>query len=284
MQGGAFAASFLLHAGVIAVLSLTFTLGNRPEFRDVPQVIAIDLVAIGEETVIKPEVKEEVAEDTPPAPPVLQPQEAEVEEEPEETAALPEEVIPQEAPKTDEPKPEETPPPPEPEETKEKLKEEEEPQKIDERSALDAFAKMIDRSKEPAKTKLSAEEEFFATFGGEKPSGQTQDSRDQAISLVDAARNQVQRCWAPPLGARDAASMRLSVSVLLGPDGEVIGAPTLDPADQRRMKRSNETVFRVFAESAIRAIQQCAPFELPKSRYGEWRSLRLNFDPSQMLN
>lgn len=282
MQGGAFAASFVLHAGVIALLSLTFTLGNRPEFSDIPQVIAIDLVAIGEETVIKPEVQEDVVEDAPPAPPVVQPEEVEAKEEPEETAALPEEVIPQEAPKKDEPKPEETPPTPEPEATPEEVKEE--PEKIDESSALDAFAKMIDRSKEPAKTKRSAEEEFFATFGGERPSGQTQDSRDQAISLVDAARNQVQRCWAPPLGARDAASMRLSVSVLLGPDGEVIGAPTLDPADQRRMKRSNETVFRVFAESAIRAIQQCAPFDLPKSRYGEWRSLRLNFDPSQMLN
>lgn len=283
MQGASIAASFLLHVGIVALLSITLTFGNRPEFLDVPQVIAIDLVSIGEETVVKPTELEESVDEAPPAPPAVQPKVDDTPVEPEESAALPEEAKPQPTKQTQAKQgPEKTLPPEDPAKPKEEPKKE--PPPIDESSALDDFAKLIDRSKEPAAPKRSAEEEFFATFGKDQPRGKVADSREQSISLVDAARTQVQRCWAPPLGARDAASMRIRVSVLLGPDGEVIGSPTLDPSDQRRMRRSDETVFRVFAESAVRAIQQCAPFKLPKSRYGEWRTLRLNFDPSQMLN
>lgn len=280
MQAATLALSLAMHAALIVLLSMTFSFSNRPDLLDIPQVVAVDLVAIGEETVVKPTPPKEPVEEAPPVAAAPKPKAEEKAPEPEETVTLPEDPKP---PLTaaKEKKPE-----PKPVKKAEALKakpKKEEPV-VDESAALDDFAKLIDRSKETQTKSEQAEEDFFAAFSKDKNRSKVADSRAQSISLIDAARNQVQRCWAPPLGARDAAQMRVRVSVLLGPDGAVIGTPTLDPADRRRMQRSSETVFRVFTESAVRAIQQCAPFKLPKERYNEWRSLRLNFDPSQMLN
>lgn len=281
MQAATLAVSLALHAALIVWMSMTLSLGNRDEILDIPQVVAVDLVAIGDETVVKPKPPEDPVEEAPAAPPKAKPKAEEKPQEPEETAAIPEEPKQPELAKKEK-KPEAKKPEKKPEPVKEKPKKEE--PVLDESAAMDDFAKLIDRSKETPTTSDQAEEDFFAAFSKDKNRSKVADSREQSISLIDAARNQVQRCWTPPLGARDAAQMRVRVSVLLGPDGAVIGTPTLDPADRRRMQRSSETVFRVFTESAVRAIQQCAPFELPKARYNEWRSLRLNFDPSQMLN
>lgn len=284
MQGGAFAASFLFHAAIVLALSLSFTLGGQRDLLDIPQVISVDLVSIGDETIIKPPPPKEPVEEVPPAPPVAPSKAEQAPAEPDEETALAQEAAPA-PPEVLEKIPDPDPAPtPELEKVEEPEPKTKGPSKVNEADALDNFAKLIDRSKETPKTADTAEDDFFATFGKERPATQVADSRDQSISLIDAARNQVQKCWTPPLGARDAASMRVRVSVLLGPDGEIIGVPTLDDADRRRMGRSNETVFRVFAESAVRAVRQCAPFTLPKERYNEWRALRLNFDPSQMLN
>jgi len=282
-ETGGFAASVLLHGAIIFILSYSIPFGVREEFFDIPPVITVDVVSIGEETVINQPPPKKPVEEAPPAPPPPKPKANEKAPEPEDVAALPEEPKPAPKEKKVEPKKPEPAAEKKAEKAAEKPKEKPKPE-IDEKAALEDFAKLIDRSKEPEKSVDEAEQDFFSTFGKDKPQTQTADSRASAINLIDAARNQVQRCWAPPLGARDAAQMRVTVTVLLGPDGGVIGAPTLDASDRRRTQRSNETVFRTFAESAIRAVQKCAPYELPKARYTEWRTLRLNFDPSQMIN
>ncbi|MEM6680855.1 MAG: hypothetical protein AAF607_01285 [Pseudomonadota bacterium] len=276
-EASGFAASALLHIGVIFLLSYSFSFGVREEFFDIPPVISVDVVAIGQETVIKTPPRKEPKKEAP-APPPKPPETKKIAAQPEKAPTPPKPETPPKPAKKAEPAKQLAAKPEKPKKPKQKPK-----PKIDEQAALQDLAQFIDRSKQPAKTAAQAEQDFFSAFGKGKPA-QVADSRSKSLSLIDAARNQVQRCWAPPLGARDAASMRVSVSVLLGPDGGVIGTPTLDASDQRRMRRSSETVFRTFAESAIRAVQKCAPYDLPKARYSEWRTLRLNFDPSQMIN
>ena len=38
----------------------------------------------------------------------------------------------------------------------------------------------------------------------------------------------------------------------------------------------------VAADSAVRAVYQCQPYELPSEKYAVWRDMILNFDPRQM--
>jgi hypothetical protein len=40
--------------------------------------------------------------------------------------------------------------------------------------------------------------------------------------------------------------------------------------------------FQAAADSAVRAVYQCQPYELPKAKYALWRDMILNFDPSDM--
>jgi len=36
-------------------------------------------------------------------------------------------------------------------------------------------------------------------------------------------------------------------------------------------------------EAARRAIYTCAPYKLPRERYGEWRDITINFDPRMAM-
>jgi hypothetical protein len=41
--------------------------------------------------------------------------------------------------------------------------------------------------------------------------------------------------------------------------------------------------FRAAAESVLRAIRRCQPFNMPVEKYASWRNIELTFDPSRML-
>jgi colicin import membrane protein len=40
---------------------------------------------------------------------------------------------------------------------------------------------------------------------------------------------------------------------------------------------------RTAAESAVRAVQKCAPFNLSADKYDTWAEIVVNFDPSDMF-
>jgi hypothetical protein len=44
----------------------------------------------------------------------------------------------------------------------------------------------------------------------------------------------------------------------------------------------NSPFFPPAADSAVRAVFQCQPYRMPSAKYGEWRDMLLNFDPSRM--
>jgi hypothetical protein len=41
--------------------------------------------------------------------------------------------------------------------------------------------------------------------------------------------------------------------------------------------------FRAAAESVLRAIRRCQPFNMPVEKYKSWRDIELTFDPRKML-
>lgn len=98
------------------------------------------------------------------------------------------------------------------------------------------------------------------------------------LSEIDAFRAQMQRCWSPPSGARDADDLRILVRLSLTPAGAISAGPVVV-----NRSRLGDRFFRAAAESVLRAIRRCQPFTMPVEKYRSWRDIELTFDPSRML-
>ena len=98
----------------------------------------------------------------------------------------------------------------------------------------------------------------------------------------DAIRVQIQRCWTPPVGARGAEDLVVTIRFFLNPDGSLAGPPQI--VDQALFSQTGGEFFRSAAESARRAVLRCTPVKgLPAAKYDDWREVKLNFDPKDML-
>jgi hypothetical protein len=111
-----------------------------------------------------------------------------------------------------------------------------------------------------------------ASLGGEKTTGSKLSQNE-----MDALRQKLGGCWNIPAGVDDAELLKVSVRFHLDRSGmledrpEVIaGGATSGPG-------------RTAAESAVRAIQKCEPFNLPADKYDTWAEVTVNFDPSDMF-
>jgi hypothetical protein len=83
---------------------------------------------------------------------------------------------------------------------------------------------------------------------------------------------QIQKCWSMPVMKGDPGEGGLArIRVKLLPDGSLESPPMImdKPAGPKGL---------VFAESAARAIQKCAPYKLPPEQYSAWKDLTLYFD------
>ena len=89
-------------------------------------------------------------------------------------------------------------------------------------------------------------------------------------SEIDALRAQIRRCWNPPAGAADAQDLRVEMNVKLRIDGSLAAEPVL-------LDRGGSPYFQVFAESALRAVQRCQPYNLPAAKYEVWKDIDLGF-------
>lgn len=93
---------------------------------------------------------------------------------------------------------------------------------------------------------------------------------------IDALRAQIQRCWNPPVGAENAKDLVVRVRIALSPVGELQGEPIL-------VNRGGSPYFQSAAESAMRAVRRCAPYNLPATKYDAWRDVEITFDPREMF-
>lgn len=87
-------------------------------------------------------------------------------------------------------------------------------------------------------------------------------------------------CWRIDPGARNADELFVVMDIELTREGFVLGEPRFD--DPGRI--NSDRFYRAAAENARRAVLDCQPYtELPQSQYDVWKSIRLRFDPRQML-
>lgn len=96
--------------------------------------------------------------------------------------------------------------------------------------------------------------------------------------LQRMVEDQIYRCWIVPVGASNLDGIQVVLRFRLARDGSLLG---MEIGDRERFQR--DPVFRAVAESAIRAVHQCAPLSLPADQYAYWRDIEMNFDPARAL-
>jgi colicin import membrane protein len=77
-------------------------------------------------------------------------------------------------------------------------------------------------------------------------------------------KQQVERCWKKPYGGIEAQKIETSFDVRLKKDGTLEAMPVPLPG-------TNTPYFRVYQESARRAIIECQPYNLPAAYFEEWK-------------
>jgi len=109
-----------------------------------------------------------------------------------------------------------------------------------------------------------------------KVKGQTNGTEiTMSVNEIDALRARIADCWTPPPGGLGADQIVVKLRLKLNEDGTLVGYPTV-------ANSGSSPFFQATADSAVRAVYQCQPYELPKAKYALWRDMILNFDPSDM--
>lgn len=101
-------------------------------------------------------------------------------------------------------------------------------------------------------------------------------AREQDL-LKGMLKSQLNGCWRPPGtgGGSDVPVVALHWRMQL--DGSLDGEPRVTQAP-------STAAGQVYAEAALRAVRNCAPFRLPPDKYeGGWKIIDWVFDPREML-
>ena len=150
-------------------------------------------------------------------------------------------------------------------------------------SALDTsrIAALIDRSKQQQAASAPVIEDNSQKIEDavERMQMSQMEARRATITLQALIRSKVESCWSIPAGANAAEDLAVSVRIYLRPNGTLARAPEF--VDTSRM---SEPYYRAAAESAVRAVRRCAPYELPADQYQLWRELIFTFDPKELLD
>jgi outer membrane biosynthesis protein TonB len=258
--------SAALHMGVIGATMVTWPSAFSQSEEALP-IVPVELITIADATNIQATAREI----EPPAPDIPEPEPAiaEPEPEPELVEALPPEPLPELEPEP-EPEPEEVaelepepdPPPPAPVEKPEPQRDE---------FNLDSVIALLE-SRAPAAAPAPPADQTRAGIG---------DNSAMTMNLVDLLRTQMYQCWSPPIGSPNPEELIVEVNVYLAPNGGLARAPQLSAAS--RAAAAGNPFMRAAAESALRAVNICAPYRnLPADQYGQWNEVRIIFDPTRM--
>ena len=87
---------------------------------------------------------------------------------------------------------------------------------------------------------------------------------DNSTTWIALFQSQVERCWKKPYGGIESQKPEVAFSVKLKRDGTLEGMPVPEgtPATP---------YLRVYQESALRAIIECQPYNLPAANFDDWR-------------
>ena len=137
----------------------------------------------------------------------------------------------------------------------------------------DAISQAINRQQESGGgTQASSQAPTLGSTRGQQNVSLTQ-------SEEDSLRQQISRCWSPPVGIAGAETLRVTLRFALNQDGSVASNPQIANSGGG----GNPAAFRAAAGAAQRAVLRCAPYSMPAEKYDAWRDVIVNFDPRDML-
>ncbi|HEU5046891.1 MAG TPA: TonB C-terminal domain-containing protein [Rickettsiales bacterium] len=250
------------------------------KFDEQPVAISVDILPISKISNVKPHPQSEPQKKQP----VAEKQtERKAKEETHQKAPPPppkkEEVV-----KKEPEKPKETPIPvkkePPKKEEKKKVEKKKEPEKPKEKKEddLDSILKSVEKQ-------AKAEESKHPTQQKTEPnqhkavSDHYNATQPLSMSETDAIRQQLEQCWTPPEGAKDAGNLAVLLKISVNQDGTITSVNLA----QDRNRYNSDTFFRAAADSAMRAVRECSPLKhLPEGKYDTWREMELNFDPKDL--
>jgi len=136
------------------------------------------------------------------------------------------------------------------------------------------IAALIDKAKEEnAKVKKSDNKLTQSSVKNSFASGLT-------LSEEDALRAQIFGCWTVPLGLPYDDDLLVRIKLELKQDGTINKSEILD---HERMNKPGQKFYKILAESALRAVRICQPLRVPQTGYEKWKTIQLNFNPTEML-
>ena len=279
--------SVVLHGVIlfIAAVGLPILLPKKPD--PVPLVMSVELLPISEVNNVKPsdqplQKAQNKATPTPPKPVTPPPAPT-----PPKAVPTPPAPTPPPTPKTFDPdegaavkdkiKPVEKPPEP--------------PKPTVDQKANDEFNKILNKLQTEAKDKPAPVTPAPTAPGKDAtttPANLTKSDQpyNDAIPMsqteTNSIRDQLQVCWSPPIGAKDANKLIVIVHITIAADG-TISEPKLDSTQQGRY--TTDSFFRAAADGAMRATlnPKCNILKnLPADKYGVWHQTEVTFDPSNM--
>jgi colicin import membrane protein len=114
------------------------------------------------------------------------------------------------------------------------------------------------------------------------PSLGAAEGRDQIISASERAMigQVIKSCvipgWTVLSGGASAQETVVKIRLRFNKDGTLSAPPQIT-------NPQGTPYFRAISESALRAVQQCEPYNLPRSLYEHWKDIIMNFSPKDMF-
>ncbi len=146
----------------------------------------------------------------------------------------------------------------------------------------DDLNSILNSVKEQAKTEESKKPSEAVAKPDAHPAKSDNYNPDMPLSMSekDLIRNQFQKCWDVPAGAKDAYNLIVTLHIEVTEDGTV----TKVELARDTSRYNSDSFFQAAADSAMRAVERCSPLKnLPADKYGSWRDMELTFDPKDML-
>ena len=96
-------------------------------------------------------------------------------------------------------------------------------------------------------------------------------SASEQTLLLSMISSQLQPCAKMPGGGGGADTPIVNIRFRLNQDGSLDGEPVI-------VDRQSTPLYAIAADASVRAIKQCAPFQLPPDKYSSWSTVTWAFD------
>ncbi|PHS28067.1 MAG: hypothetical protein COA84_02120 [Robiginitomaculum sp.] len=256
--------SLVLHGGVIAV-GLMVLPEPKLAVVNTPEIVPVELVILAKETNIKAQAPKPKAKEDEPVPLVTEPEALpEPEPEPEPIAPPPPKAKPKPVKKDVAAKPK-----PKPKKKAPRPKRKTKPK-------APAFDLARLENKLAKQDKDNPVSDIFERAREARGAGD-----DMTANEIDLLRAQMYRCWRTSLDAPNPEKLKVTIRILLNPDGTLSSPPKVLNAVQ--IKRSGDPFWQAAADKARRAVLRCEPYTLPADKYASWRDMTMHFTPADIL-